>query len=185
MSAIGLALHAWSQLESAMWQLFGHVGGMGQQKAEAVFAAIAPFEIRVAVLDAAIACETEMSDEEKELWAGLSALLRKLYEERHEVAHFGLAPDPVNEMGIAPFARWGTDRHKAHTCLTHDQIAARANSFAAAAQAVEWFQNVARKRKPPLLADAPLQEPELVVRIRESLARAKAGQPRQPEVDLE
>ena len=188
MSSVGITLHAWSQVESGMAQLFWQVSGSDLEKAEAVFDTIVSFETRIAVLDAVIACDGLMPEEEKEVWTSLSARLRKLYKKRHEIAHFGVASpaDIVTGARIAPFFTWGKERHKTNKYLTHDQIMVRANSFTAASRAVNWFSGFMMRKKLPLLSDSPpLQEPELIVRIRELLILKKEGQTPQPELGLE
>jgi hypothetical protein len=188
MSAVGTTLHAWSQVESGISQLFWHVSGTSLHKAEAIFDTVVSFETRIAVLDAVVACEDTLSEDEKEVWTSLSVRLRKLYKKRHEVAHFGVASpeDFVSGTRIAPFFTWGKERQKANKYLTHDQIMVRANLFTAAARAVGWFGQLMMRKKLPLLPDAPpLQEPELIVRIRELLVLKKEGQTPQPELGLE
>lgn len=172
-----------------MSQLFWHVsGGTTLQKAEAIFDTVVSFETRIAILDAVVACDENLTDEEKVIWANLSTRLRKLYKKRHEVAHFGVSSpeDLVKGTRIAPFFTWGKERSKTNKYLTHDQIMVRANAFTAASRAVSWFTSTAMRRRLPLLPDAkPLQEPDLIVRIRELLAQRREGQTPPLELDLE
>jgi hypothetical protein len=189
MSAVGLTLHAWSQVESAMSQLFWHVSGTDDMhKAEAIFDTIVSFETRIAVLDAVTACEDQLSDEEKLIWASLSSRLRKFYRKRHEVAHFGISSpeDMIYGTRITPFFTWGKARAKTNKYLNHDQIMARANAFASASRAVGWFTSIMLQRRLPSEdGEPPPQEPELILHIRELLAQRREGQPPQPEPELE
>jgi len=189
MAAVGTALHAWSQVETGMAQLFWSVSGIsGLGKSDAIFDAVISFETRLAILDAAIEHEEEMSEEEKRIWSRLSARLRKLYKKRHEVAHFSLASpeDIVNGARIAPFFTWGKHRRQTTKYLTERQIIQRAAIFAASTSAVNWFTNLMQRRKLPQGSQIqPVPEPDMIVRIRELLAQTPEGHALQLEPDLD
>jgi hypothetical protein len=176
MATLGAALASWSNVENNMGLLFNAASDLPDlEKAGAIFDAIVAFEARIAVLDATMANDRSFTEDEKELWACLSARLRKLYKKRHEVAHFSVpGPDVAHATAIAPFFTWNKHLRDTVKSLSIDQIAERSGKFMEAANAMSWFVNLAQRRKflsphhPP-----PLAEPPLIVRIRELVARKK------------
>lgn len=177
MAAVGTALHGWSLIESAMGLLFSAASGIpGNKRAGAIFDTILSFEVRLAVLNTAIEWSDHLSNDERELWACLSRRVRSLYKKRHAIAHFGVssAEDMRNGKRISPFFSWHKHNMKSEKYLTVMEIYARSNKFGEASNAVGWFVNLVQHRT--LLGQSRPrldEEPELIVRIRESLIRSQ------------
>jgi hypothetical protein len=179
MAEVGNTLNSWSTVETGMGLLFNSLTGPANiNKSYAIFDAVVSFEVRVAVLDAAIELEPLFTEEEREVWACLSARLRKLYKKRHEVAHFTIKEklDPQNASAISPFFSWNKELRSTAKFLTAAQIRERADKFDQAALAVTWFNGILQPRViPPKAPTQPLPIPALIVRIRELLSQKKAG----------
>jgi hypothetical protein len=180
LSQVGLCLNAWSQVETGMGIVFGGVSGMDNYRnACTIFDAILSFDARIAVLDTAVRIETTFLDQEdREIWAALSARLRKLYKRRHEVAHFSVDYGTmIDKPGIRPFFSWNKHAKDEAKFLSLKEMQELSDRFTEASTAIHWFNNVAqRKRLPPQFQPQPVEEPPLIAHIRESLAQKKAGQ---------
>jgi len=149
--------------------------------AGAVFDAIVAFEARLSVLDATCAQSTRVSPENKEIWAALSARLRKQYKRRHELAHFSIADEIATATRIAPFFTWNKHFQNGNKYLTVPQIHERTDRFNGIVKAVNWFTSeVQRAGLPKGHPGVQVPEPPLIVHIRELLAQQKAGQTPQP-----
>lgn len=177
MSALGGTLHAWSQVENGMGILFSAVSGIPNVlKSGAIFDAVVSFDGRLAVLDAAIEHDDTMLAEDKALWPHLSARLRKLYRKRHEVAHFSVIGDIENATHIAPYFTWNKFNHNAVKSLSIQQIFERSLKFNAATSAVAWFTNLVQRAKfPEGHRPLPIEEPALILHIRELASQKKAA----------
>jgi len=181
MAAVGIALNGWSQVEVAMSSLFYVVSGIDNEgKAGAIFDAVISLETRLAILDAAIENEPSVADD-CELWAALSARIRKLYKKRHEVAHFLTPSSPQTATSISPFFSLEKHYRGTNKTLTDMEILQRAEKFGDVADAVTWFRDVwlpkVRLERPP---SEPPEEPPLISHILESLSQKKVVPLRPP-----
>jgi len=152
-------------------------------KAGAIFDAVVAFDARLAILDAAVANDEDLvTSEEKELWACLSAKLRKLYKQRHQVAHFSLIGDIGTAREISPYFTWNKAARNTAKSLSITQIFELSTKFNEASAAVTWFNAVLQHRKTPPERRRPLlAEPPLIPRLRELAAQKKATrQPQHP-----
>jgi hypothetical protein len=184
MAAIGGALGSWSQVETGLEVFFCHASGiLSLEKATAVFGAIVAFEARLAVCDSIMAVE-DVSDLEREMWARLSARIRKFYRKRHEVAHFSFVFEGTPR--ISPFFTWGKEHSKQVKYLSAAQISERALKFTSLSQAVGWFTNRAIERRGLKLGPRSqvVEAARLIPHIRALAARtleARAPPPRSSE----
>jgi hypothetical protein len=175
--AVGAALGAWSKVESRLNLLFGVISGIHlRAKAGAVMDAIISFEARLAVCDRLMSLDIKDDPLELEMWARLSAKLRKFYLKRHEIAHFTLVvsqrKDGSHFPQISPFfsyEKWVTDKAK---FLDQKQIEERLLKFLDIQDAMQWFVGRALARAKPKKYPMPDdEEPPLIVHIRELASR--------------
>lgn len=172
MATIGGCLAAWSGVENGMGLAFNAISGMPNFiKAGAIFDAMVAFDVRLAVLDAAVKYDNKLSDDEKELWACFSRRLRKLYKRRHSVAHFSVVGDIENATSISPFFTWNKHLRNEVKSLTKKQIFDKSVAFSEASFAMSWFVNVFQRRAfPPEQRPDQLKEPALIAHLRDLIA---------------
>ena len=176
MAQVGATLHAWNQVESAMGLVFLATSGISNfLKAGSIFDSVISFEARIAVLDAAVTHDEKLSADEKEVWLCLSAKLRKLYKKRHEVAHFSLLSEDMRDgERILPYFTWNKHARNSTKHLTLAQLAERSAKFTAASEAVTWQSTLRRQKDlPPRANEPPTPTPQMILHIRELLARKK------------
>lgn len=172
LSAIAGALAAWSKVEMKLALLFGIISTIPDRaKANAVFDAVVSFDARLAICDRLMPLQ-QFSELELEMWARMSAKLRKSYKKRHEVAHFTLgfddiAKDGFNKPLIMPYFTWEKWLSRNAPTLDRSQVEERLQKFTEIEAAVQWFALLAIAiEKPTELHELEHEEPPLIPHIR-------------------
>ena len=181
LAAVGSGLHAWSLVEMALADLFA---SLSESHPHEVFGTIISFETRLAICDRLMSL-TPLEPLEQAMWLKLSSRLSKSYKKRHELAHFTLGKDAKGNRVIYPFLTTETWRLRNARILSESQIKERRQSFQYLEHAITWFSKQAVRSRMPLQASQmpPLEEPLLVVRLRELASQNPAEQqsPHQPD----
>lgn len=168
LTAVGKALADWSGVELQMCSLFQGVSDLPDlDKSRAIFDGVISFEVRLAILDRAMAFE-KTDQVETEMWQRMSARLTKFYKKRHELAHFALMSDG-ERSAISPFLTLDQWTKGAHRHLDLHQIKERDAKFGEIFNAMGWFIGRAKQRRNiPLSGHEPIDpEPPLVPRLRD------------------
>jgi hypothetical protein len=171
LATVGGALAAWSKIEVRLNLLFGVLSGIEDRaKAGGIMDVILSFEVRLAICDKLMALEVT-DPFELEMWARLSARIRKFHRKRHQIAHFSLVAggerDGFHVPQISPFfsyEKWVTEKAR---YLSRQQIEERLLKFIEIDDAVDWFLMRALERARPEEYPMPdSEEPPLIPRIR-------------------
>lgn len=156
-------------------KLFQGIVGWPNANPHTLFNAVINFDTRLTLCDRALEA-AQFDPVEREMWNKLSARLSKFYKKRHELAHFTVR-GAGKDVAIYPFLTTANWRDENLPKLTAPQIAERITKFRELSEALEWFARLMpRTRMPhqrPMLS--PLEEPPLVVRLRELAIQSLAA----------
>jgi hypothetical protein len=131
---LGRALHAWSNIETALSEFFSAIHGVAWQDnrhpLRAALESVVSLDARVAMIEASIHADDSIPVEYLDNFNSLKNKLIQQYKKRHKLAHFKMAVDwNSNEATIMPF--YTMEKHMSQTqeTLSISDIDLRLNRF--------------------------------------------------------
>lgn len=173
---VGRCLFLWSGIELNLSTFFTALHEDIVQSVEnnhalrAAFDAVVSFEVRVAMIDAAVINSNKADQDIKDCWSSFSNKLRKKYKDRNAVAHFGIArrSTPSGQVdGILPFVNFTSAVNKTtKPLLKLEDLVRRRIAFEGLQVRSSAFSQLLLLNTPELLKEAGILEADLRAKIR-------------------